>query len=96
MITGLPPNEAAAERQSGDRMRVLNEVHRAVATSISLDDLLELVLDRAFVHLRPEETVFIDDMKSFIEGARKTGMHAVRFTTRVQLMRDLCKLGIRF
>jgi len=50
---------AAAERQSGDRMRVLNEVHRAVATSISLDDLLELVLDRAFVHLRPEEAIVL-------------------------------------
>jgi len=50
---------AAAERQSGDRMRLLNEVHRAVATSISLDELLELVLDRAFVHLRPEEAVVL-------------------------------------
>jgi serine phosphatase RsbU (regulator of sigma subunit) len=46
---------AAAERESGDRMRLLNEVHRALATSISLEELLELVLDRAFVHLRPEE-----------------------------------------
>jgi serine phosphatase RsbU (regulator of sigma subunit) len=50
---------AAAERQSGDRMRLLNEVHRAVATSISLDDLLELVLDRAFAHLRPEEAIVL-------------------------------------
>ena len=46
---------AAAERESGDRMRLLNEVHRALAASISLEELLELVLDRAFAHLRPEE-----------------------------------------
>ena len=48
------------------------------------------------IKLRPEETVFIDDMKSFIAGARKAGMHAIRFKTRVRLIRDLRKLGIRF
>jgi serine phosphatase RsbU (regulator of sigma subunit) len=50
---------AAAEKESGDRMRLLNEVHRALATSISLEELLELVLDRAFAHLRPEEGVIL-------------------------------------
>ncbi len=48
------------------------------------------------IKLRPEETVFIDDMKSFIAGARKAGMHAIRFKTRSQLIKDLRKLGIRF
>jgi sigma-B regulation protein RsbU (phosphoserine phosphatase) len=50
---------AAAEKESGDRMKLLNEVHRALASSISLEELLELVLDRAFAHLRPEEGVII-------------------------------------
>ena len=50
---------AAAERESGDRMKVLNEVHRALAESISLEELLELILDRAFVHLRPEEGIIL-------------------------------------
>jgi putative hydrolase of the HAD superfamily len=48
------------------------------------------------IRLRPEETVFIDDMKSFIEGARKTGMHALRFRGIKRLTRDLRKLDIRF
>jgi len=48
------------------------------------------------IRLRPEETVFIDDMKSFIEGARKAGMHAIRFKSRSRLIKDLRKLGIRF
>jgi putative hydrolase of the HAD superfamily len=48
------------------------------------------------IRLRPEETVFIDDMKSFIEGARKTGMHALRFRGIKRLIRDLRCLGIRF
>jgi serine phosphatase RsbU (regulator of sigma subunit)/pSer/pThr/pTyr-binding forkhead associated (FHA) protein len=50
---------AAAERESGDRMKLLNEVHRALAESISLEELLELVLDRAFAHLRPEEGIVL-------------------------------------
>jgi sigma-B regulation protein RsbU (phosphoserine phosphatase) len=50
---------AQAERQSGDRMRLLNEFNRAVAASISLEELLELVLDRAFAHLRPEEGIIL-------------------------------------
>ncbi|MGD8897470.1 MAG: SpoIIE family protein phosphatase [Acidobacteriota bacterium] len=50
---------AAAEKESGDRMKLLNEVHRALATSISLEELLELVLDRAFAHLRPEEGMIL-------------------------------------
>ena len=48
------------------------------------------------IRLRPEETVFIDDMKSFIRGARKAGMHALRFRGLERLVLDLRRLGIRF
>jgi serine phosphatase RsbU (regulator of sigma subunit) len=47
----------AVERVSADRLKVLNEVHRALAATLSLKELLELILDRAFAHLRPEEAV---------------------------------------
>jgi len=45
---------ATLKRQT-ERLRLLNEIHRALAGPISLQDLLELILDRAFVHLKPEE-----------------------------------------
>jgi glucose-1-phosphatase len=48
------------------------------------------------IGLRPEETVFIDDMKSFIRGARKVGMHTIHFETCGQLVKDLRNLGIQF
>ena len=48
---------AAAERESAGRLKLLNEVHRALATSGTLEELLEAVLDRTFVHLQPEEAV---------------------------------------
>lgn len=48
---------ATAERESAGRLKMLNEVHRALAVSLSLEELLEGVLDRTFVHLGPEEAV---------------------------------------
>ena len=47
------------------------------------------------IKLRPEETVFVDDVPKFVEGARRVGMHAVRFRTQDRLIRDLRKLGVR-
>ena len=48
---------ATAERESAGRLKMLNEVHRALAASLSVEELLEGVLDRTFVHLGPEEAV---------------------------------------
>jgi serine phosphatase RsbU (regulator of sigma subunit) len=42
------------------RLKVLTEVHQALDRSLALEDLLELILDRAFDNLRPEEgTIFL-------------------------------------
>jgi serine phosphatase RsbU (regulator of sigma subunit) len=48
---------AAAERESAGRLKLLNDVHRALAAPLSLEELLEAVLDRTFAHLGPEEAV---------------------------------------
>jgi serine phosphatase RsbU (regulator of sigma subunit) len=50
--TAPPTGEAAGP---AGRLRVLNEVHRALAAPITLDALLDLILDRAFAHLQAEE-----------------------------------------
>jgi serine phosphatase RsbU (regulator of sigma subunit) len=43
-------------------LSILNEVHQALAGSIALDDLLELILERVFDHLRPEKgAVYLQD-----------------------------------
>ena len=39
----------------GERFKLLNEIHLALARPISQADLLELILDRVFEHLRPDE-----------------------------------------
>ena len=45
----------AASRKAEGRLHMLNQVNQALASSISLEELLELILDRAFVHLKPQE-----------------------------------------
>jgi serine phosphatase RsbU (regulator of sigma subunit) len=49
-----PVGDPALRRLAG-RLKLLNEVHRALAGPIGLQELLELVLDSAFTHLGPEE-----------------------------------------
>lgn len=46
------------------------------------------------IHLRPEETIFIDDNPLFVRGAKKVGMHALHFKNRDQLIRDLKRKGL--
>ena len=51
---GRPPARRRP-RDSPGGCGVVNEVHRALAAPITLEALLDLVLDRAFAHLQPEE-----------------------------------------
>ena len=54
--TGL--DEAGAARVAA-RLKAINDFHRALAGAISLDALLELLLDRLFAVLHPEEGVIL-------------------------------------
>lgn len=49
--------DSEAVLRLAERLRTLNEVHQALDQSLELDELLELILDRAFDHLRPQEGV---------------------------------------
>jgi serine phosphatase RsbU (regulator of sigma subunit) len=59
----LPESEAGHEaddiRRHAERLSILNDVHQTLATSISLDELLDLILDRTFDHLEPEQGVVL-------------------------------------
>lgn len=47
------------------------------------------------IRLPAKETVFIDDVPKFVQGARKVGMHAIRFRNKKQLLKELKRLGVR-
>lgn len=52
-------DELAALRRHAERLELLNGVHQALGRSVALEELLELVLDRAFRALGPEEGVIV-------------------------------------
>lgn len=55
---------------ASSRLRLLNEVHRALAAPISRDELLQLVLDRAFAALEPEDAaVFLKEANGGLRRA---------------------------
>jgi serine phosphatase RsbU (regulator of sigma subunit) len=64
LISGAREREATTEdlpalRRRAARLELLNDVHAALGRSLSLDELLELILDRAFRALEPEEGVIV-------------------------------------
>ena len=48
------------------------------------------------IKLRPNETVFIDDIAEFVESAMKLGIHGIQFISRPALEARLRGLGIKF
>jgi len=56
-IADLDTLDVETLRRRAERLRLLTEVHRALGRPIALDELLQLLLDKVFDLLRPEEGV---------------------------------------
>ena len=54
--------------------------------------IYEIALER--LDVKPHEAVFIDDRTDFIAGAKKLGIHTIRFENPKQVRRDLITLSI--
>lgn len=48
------------------------------------------------IKLKPEETIFVDDIAEFVESAKNLGIHGIQFTSRSELEKELAKIGIKF
>lgn len=76
------PSDAGDDKailRLAERLRALNEVHQALDQSISLDELLDLILDRAFVHLRPQEgVIFLRSADGTVYRAASRAVHGRR------------------
>jgi sigma-B regulation protein RsbU (phosphoserine phosphatase) len=87
----------AGLRQHTARLRRLNEFHRALAAPITLQALLELVLDRAFADLGPEEAVIFlregDGEFSRVAQRRLPGMGGDFLYSR-SLAREVTEKGL--
>jgi len=68
-------DDIAHLREMAQRLTVLNEVHQALTEPISLGELLDLILDRIFVHLDPERgAIFLSDRSGVLSNAASRSM----------------------
>jgi phosphoserine phosphatase RsbU/P len=86
-----------ALRASLERLKVLNQVHQALARSISLGELMDLILDRAFSSLHPEEgAIYLrrKDGEYACAASRSSRPSATPVTVPRSLVREVGEKGM--
>lgn len=81
--------EAGADelRRYADRLRLLNEIHEALGRSMEIEDLLQMILERAFEHLAPENgTIFLRDAEG---GFRRAATRPLEAKNKIPLSKHL-------
>ena len=73
-LTGTGAESAEALRRYAARLKVLTDIHQTLDRTMGLDELLELILDRAFETLRPEEgSIFLRaDNGEYVRAATRS------------------------
>jgi serine phosphatase RsbU (regulator of sigma subunit) len=89
--------DAKSLRRYAERLELLNDVHRALGQSMELGDLLELILDRVFDHLKPEQgAIFLkrgdDDYQQAAVRARPGVQHRAFYSR--SLVREVSEKGV--
>ncbi len=86
----------AAVRRYAERLRLVNDVHRALGQSIELEELLELILERVFDHLRPEQGAIFLKRDGELELAAKRSVPGVDadFVTSRSLQSEVTDKGM--
>lgn len=80
-------------RRYAERLELLNEVHRALGLSLEQGELLELILDRVFDHLEPEQgAIFLQDGEGLEQAAaRSRGGDSQKILFSTSLMREVAE-----
>jgi serine phosphatase RsbU (regulator of sigma subunit) len=82
-------------RRQAERLAILNEVHRALDESIALDELLELILERIFDYLRPQQgAVYLKDAAGELYEAARRPEKGEEFTLSQSLCREVVEKGM--
>jgi len=84
-------------RSYAERLRTLNEVHEALGRTVAKEDLLDLILDRAFDALRPEEgAIFLKsaggDYDCVASRSNRGNHHRCLYSTN--LIREVAEKGL--
>ena len=71
-----------ALRRYAERLNLINEVHRALGESMELEELLELILERVFDHLQPEQgAIYLKSDDSELERAASRALPGIESST---------------
>lgn len=86
-----------AYRECGEKMQFVEETDGAVLSYREKlikpnPEIYDLLINR--YGLISEQCVFLDDKQENIDGAKRTGMHGIVFTTKDAAVRELEKLGV--
>lgn len=82
-------------RRYADRLRLLNDIHEALGRSMEIDDLLHLILDRAFEHLQPENgTIFLREDGGFRRAASRPLEAENEIPLSTHLVEEVCDKGM--
>jgi len=89
--------DAKSLRRYAERLELLNDVHRALGQSMELGDILELILDRVFDHLKPEQgAIFLkrgdDDYEQAALRTRPGVQHRAVYSR--SLVREVSEKGV--
>jgi sigma-B regulation protein RsbU (phosphoserine phosphatase) len=98
-LTGIfrPASDIELKEASAPRsLKLLNEVHRALARPISVDALADLILDSAFAHLSPEEgALFLrrENGELYRAKSRRLPEETGEFVYSRRLIREVAEKG---
>jgi phosphoserine phosphatase RsbU/P len=84
-------------RRYAERMKLLNEIHQALGRSLTLSQLLELILDRVFDHLQPDRgAIFLKGADGELQPAAVRTPAGVADEVRVSrsLVREVTEKGM--
>ena len=90
-----PTGQTAAIDMYAQRLRIVNEVHEALTGSVSVDELLELILDRVFAHLEPQNgAIFLKEGEAVVRAHSRTQPGVVEeFPESTSLMGEVVDKG---
>jgi sigma-B regulation protein RsbU (phosphoserine phosphatase) len=76
----IRPSDSGTEelRRAADQLKVLYDVHHALDESTTAEELLDHVLERVFVHLRPQHgAIFLKDAEDLVRATSRSQVAGV-------------------
>jgi putative hydrolase of the HAD superfamily len=97
LLSNTDPIHVAKLESSYDFFRFFPPAMRTYSCEIGVSKPNPLIYRKALkaCRARAQETVYIDDIREYVEAARRLGLSGIHFQSPEQLHRDLGALGVQ-